>query len=277
MIRFEYNGGLKVSIDGQIGKFLENSEFPIRFVVYDNSNRVHHSVDMYANTFASCFDASYKTVEIISAKGVKMATWKWDAMIHGDACQQAFNLWSKRNEGLQGICIGAHNGTSGEWVGPVSDGILNAILVEPSDTQLNQLRLRYERLPWVNIENSLITTNGGEVVFYESTFQNGQINSVSSDVISKCTSDYIEKRYESVSLRDLISKYNISDRWWLHIDAEGIDDELIYSIDEKNLPSCLIFEYSHFDEYRIEQIKRWLDQNSYKYITSNMNMMCVRD
>ena len=97
------------------------------------------------------------------------------------------------------------------------------------------------------------------------------------DVISKCTSDYVEKRYKSISLRDLISKYNLSGKWWLHIDAEGIDDELIYSIDVKNLPSCLIFEYSHFDENRIENIKRWLNQNSYRYITSNMNMMCVRD
>lgn len=275
MIKFEYDGGLKVSIDSEILNFLEKSEFPIRFVAYDNSNRVHHSGEIYPNMFVSCYDVSYKTVDLISAKGRKIASWKWDIMTHGDSCQQAFHLWSQKNEGALGICVGAHDGTSGEWVGAVSSGALRAILVEPSDAQLSSLRLKYEALPWVSIENSLITPEGGEVAFYESAFQRGQVNSLSVDVISKCTSDYIEKRYDSVSLRHLISKYGISGNWWLHIDAEGIDDQLIYSLDEKSLPSCLTFEYSHLDESRISKVKEWLNKNSYRCTSSNMNMVCV--
>ena len=122
-------------------------------------------------------------VYVKDSDGSILFEWKWDPFIHGDYAHQYFEIWALNNRGSNGIAIGTHNGMTGEWVGPVNKGLLKSTLVEASDIQFKDLLKFYKDKKWINCLQSLITTDGNDVVFYEGG--NGFTNSLSKDIIEK--------------------------------------------------------------------------------------------
>lgn len=278
IIDFEFNkpgdtpdGSVRISL----GKdSIPSTNLPIRFMVYNIANMVVWSTELYSNMFSLYYEIPYKRIEAVTADGNKLFRWDWNTFEHGDICHQLFYLWALDNRGTKGIAIGAHDGTCGEWVGPVSEGLLNAVLVEPSDKQLAILKQIYNNNPWVKIEQTLVTTDGSDVIFYEGG--EGQTNSVDKEHVLKYTTDVREVSMSSTTVGHLYKKHTIDEKWWLHVDAEGLDDKIIMSLDDDNLPSCIIFEHEQFDEDRMAEINRWIKERSYSINKSYRNTICIR-
>jgi hypothetical protein len=270
------DGAIKVST-GDLSLVFSNEELPLIFSVINNNNQEIWNCKLNSFCWGIYYEICYKTIKVRTNNGVELDKWQWDVFQHGDICHQIFHTWSLKNKGTKGIAIGTHDGTDGEWVGPVSSGLLEAVLVEPSDKQHSILKLIYSNMPNVSIEKLLVTPKGGEVEFFEGG--NGKTNSVNPEHIYRSEGQIITStKYQSVTIRDLLNKYNIgNEKWWLHLDVEDLDDKLLLSFDHSNiqLPSCLIFEHEGLSEERSNDIHNWLNEKEYFCKKSARNTICL--
>jgi hypothetical protein len=283
MIIFEYinsddyppEGKTLVKIDSNI--FFNKNQFPLRLQQKNLMGKVIWSTELYPEWFSEYPMNTYTTIEIIDSIGNTLLNWKWDPFIHGDYCHQSFELWALNNRGSNGIAIGTHDGMTGEWVGPVNKGLLNASLVEPSNYQFNELKKFYLGRSWVTCYQLLITPNGNDVIFYEGG--EGFTNSLSKDIINFYLSDNEIKSttMSSTSINDLIIKCSTLNKVeWLHLDVEGLDGELIYSISDDLLPKLLLFESLHMDIEYYTELCDYLSSKGYHINKSGLNTICIK-
>jgi len=208
------------------------------------------------------------------SNGKILYNWKWETDKHGDISHKVFLEWCKANKGAKGIAIGTHDGTTGEWVVPVFENLIEANLVEASDKQYNNLFLNYKNI--ANTIQSLITSDGSEIEFFEGddTFT----NSVSKEHTLKFNNEVRSVLKKSISINDLIIKCGLqNDLKWLHIDVEGIDDELILSLDDTKvkLPEIIIYESLNLTEERQKKVIEWLKSKNYTCEESGWNTIAT--
>jgi len=284
MIKFEYiqphdgltEGAIKIDLDYESSNYFNEKQFPLHLIHKNLSGKIVWNTDLYPGWFSRC-GQTYTTVELIDSLGNKLFEWVWDSLMHGDYSHKYFELWSLNNRGANGIAIGTHDGMTGEWVGPVNSGRLRATLVEASDLQFNELLKYYNNKTWINCINSLITTDGKDVVFYEGG--DGQVNSISKETIEKHLSpDSITSSIKaSKSINDLIiDASEIGPIKWIHIDVEGMDGELIYAIREELLPELLLFESLHMEDDYYTNLCNYLRERKYSITKSGWNTICSR-
>jgi hypothetical protein len=285
MINFEFTrpndenpeGRIKVSIDYNASEYYSSDQFPLHLIHKTLMGEVEWSSNLHPGWFSEYLMNTYTTVEIVDSLGNNLFRWEWNPFIHGDYAHQYFEIWALNNKGSNGIAIGTHNGMTGEWVGPVNRGLLNATLVEASEIQFNDLLKYYKGKNWINCVRSLITKDGEDVIFHEGG--SGFTNSLSLDLIK----NYIESEYitssvkKSKSINDLILESSVqSPVKWIHIDVEGMDGELIYAIREDLLPDLLLFESLHLEDDYYTNLCNYLRERKYSITKSGWNTICSR-
>ena len=286
MINFEFvsptpelpEGMTKISLDGKSKNFFKESQFPLRIIHKKINGKIVWSQEIYPDWFSHYPENSYTAISIIDSLGNTIFNWKWDVNLHGDFCHQFFENWSNLNLGANGICIGTHDGTSGEWVGPVINGKLKATLVEASNLQYGLLSSLYEGYPWVNIKNHLVTGDGRECIFYSGG--NGLTDSVNLDLIEKYVNpeSINTSKRDSISINDLIGEVSSRGKVrWIHMDVEGIDGELIYSIEEDLLPEIIIFESLNMTKEYRDELYVYLINKNYNLSSSGYNTVAFKD
>jgi hypothetical protein len=246
------------------------------FTLYDKFERPVWESEMTVNCFSYWPGITWTRAEIIDSSNNLIWNWKWDPIKDGCVCHQIFHLWSQQNRGSFGIVIGTHDGCTGEWVGPVYDGVLKALLIECSDKQFEKLSEKYNRKGWVTLEKNLITTDGGDVKFYEGGL--GYTNSIFLDHITKTgvqDINTIEKKSESlISLLDRNPNCK-----WLHIDVEGLDDLLILSLEKRIdlLPDLIIYEHENLSLEREKKLVNFLQSNNFHiYKSKSRNSIALK-
>jgi hypothetical protein len=266
-----------ISVDYNASTYYNEKQFPLHLMHKTLMGEVAWSTELYPGWFSEYSMISNTTIEIIDSLGNKLFEWKWDPFVHGDYAHQYFEIWSLNNRGSNGIAIGTHNGMTGEWVGPVNKGRLKSTLVEASDIQFKDLLKYYKDKKWINCIQSLITTDGNDVIFYEGG--NGFTNSLSKDIIEKHIN--IEKITSTLkpskSINDLIIESSERGKVkWLHIDVEGMDGELIYAINDDLLPELLLFESLHMENEYYDNLRNHLTNKGYSITKSGWNTICIK-
>jgi hypothetical protein len=285
MISFEYTrpneihseGNTKITVDYNASTYYDEKQFPLHLMYKTLMGEVAWSTDLYPGWFSEYSMISNTTIEIIDSLGNKLFDWKWDPFVHGDYAHQYFEIWSLNNRGSNGIAIGTHNGMTGEWVGPVNKGLLKSTLVEASDIQFKDLLKYYNDKKWINCVQSLITTDGNDVVFYEGG--NGFTNSLSKNIIEKHINvkQITTTLKPSKSINDLIIESSEQGKVkWLHIDVEGMDGELIYTINDDLLPELLLFESLHMENEYYDNLCNHLTNKGYSITKSGWNTICIK-
>jgi hypothetical protein len=206
--------------------------------------------------------------------GKILYNWKWETDKHGDKSHRVFLDWCQKNKGAKGIAIGTHDGTTGEWVVPVFSDLIEAHLIEASDKQYRDLARNYKNR--ANTIQELITANGSEIEFFEGddTFT----NSISKEHALKFNDEVRSVLKKSTSLNDLIVSCGLQNNLkWLHIDVEGIDDELILSLDDTRvkLPEIIIYESLNLSEERQKKVIKWLESKNYTCEESGWNTIAT--
>jgi hypothetical protein len=238
----------------------EQSQLPIKieFVKQITSQKIWET---YIDSFSW---ATFPNTEIIDViikdnQNNHIYTHKWNVIENGNYFYQKLWLYCKKriDEGKpnKGVIIGTHNGDFGEWVPVALDKISELILVEASQRQFNELKHNYNDFNQITFINNLVTENGEPTIFYEGG--QGYTNSVLKRVI-----DYWEKEEITSTLKESIkfSTLITSDVNWLHLDVEGLDDKLLYSLtDEQYLNLDLImFEYNNLSPEERENIDNFI-------------------
>lgn len=273
MIKFEYNNPTQTDIFGTLKVSVIESDisykFPLTFIFYrkvDNREIWRCSLEYYG-WWASYSETCNGYAKIYDADNNIVDSWDWDTIQHGDDIHRYFYNWCRNNKGSKGIAIGTHDGTTGEWVVPVEEGLIDAILIEATSQQYQSLYKNYKDFKNVKTINTLVSPNGGLVDFYEVKFS--YVNSVFKSHVQKFTSDENEVQKiskESLSLNDLIIQSGLKDDLsWLHLDVEGLDGDLIMSLDDTiiKMPDIIIYESVNFSVEEKNKITDWLKSKSY--------------
>jgi hypothetical protein len=214
-------------------------------------------------------------VVITDNDGKVIANRNWDVIQDGDLLYKSLYFYCLNifNSGRmpKGIAIGTHDGLFGEWVPCVLEGITEAILVEASKPQFDNLKENFEKFYDVSLVNSLITTDGKPVEFFEGG--KGYTNSVVERVIRGWEKEEINSSIkESISINTLIeTKVD-----WLHLDVEGYDIKLLMGTDPEKLPNLIIFEYENSKEDENSQIKQYLTNLGYELDYSKVSCLALK-
>lgn len=251
--------------------------FPLHFTVTDFFGKSVWETSLDRGWFSSWIWIPWTKSKIIDSSGNLVWSWEWNPIKDGCVCHQIFHLWSLKNRGSFGIAIGTHDGTSGEWVGSVNDGTLKALLIEASDTNFEKLKQNYQGKGWIRIENKMITSEGGERSFYEGG--SGHTNSalVSHTQMTVDPNEIRETIKQSQSLISLLEQ-NPGARW-LHIDVEGIDDDLILSLGGRDdlLPDIIVYEHESLNPIREKNLIRFLGKKGFTvYKGKSRNSIAIK-
>jgi FkbM family methyltransferase len=268
MINVVYNSeGIKVTV-GEISRY--NKNLPLRLIIKKHvSGEEQWSTNLNDNWFATFPSTEMYDVVITDNKNNIVYTKKWDIMEHGNHFYKSLWMYNKNilsnGKFPKGLVIGTHDGEFGEWVPIAIKRESKIVLVEASDKQFNRLQNNYKNNSLVKPIQNLVTTNGGEVEFFEGG--EGYTNSVVEGVIRSWETEEIKStKRSSISITDLILNECGGQIDWLHLDVEGLDAELIMSIDETKvqLPNFIIFEDHNLSIDKKNEIYSWFHNKGYK-------------
>jgi FkbM family methyltransferase len=268
MINVIYNSeGIKVTV-GEISRY--NKNLPLRLIIKKHvSGEEQWSTNLNDNWFATFPSTEMYDVVITDNKNNIVYTKKWDIMEHGNHFYKSLWMYNKNilsnGKFPKGLVIGTHDGEFGEWVPIAMKRESKIVLVEASDKQFNRLKNNYKNNSLLKPIQNLITTNGGDVEFFEGG--EGYTNSVVEGVIRSWETEEIKStKRSSISITDLILNECDGQIDWLHLDVEGLDAELIMSIDETKvqLPNFIIFEDHNLSIDKKNEIYSWFHNKGYK-------------
>lgn len=264
MIRiFSIDNKLRAEVDSEYP-----FETPLKFEVINGyTNEIIWQDELYNSCWSEYLypDTNNPIAKLISKSGKTLIEYKWNTMIDGDDISRSFLIWARNNVGSKGIAIGTHDGLSGEWVEPVREGSLEAYLVEASVNQYKSLVENYRDIQNAYPLMFLVTKDGGLHEFYEG--ENGYTNSIVESITKTYQSKVTSKKIPSISINNLIINLNLERNLdWLHLDVEGIDADLIMSLDENviNLPKVIIYEVVNLSEQKKLDCINWLTSRGYK-------------
>ena len=273
----DHEGKIVVSLDNESDKYYAMEQFPLHLMHKDLSGRILWSSNLFPGVWSSYTMLTYTTLEVIDSLGNKLVDWKWNAFSHGDFAHQLFEIWALNNRGSNGLAIGTHNGMTGEWVGPINNGLIKGTLVEASDSQYVDLLKFYDNKSWIRCRKELITPDGSDVIFYEGG--EGWTNSIVRESIeSYVNPDLITAtNRKSTAINDLIVDVsNNGPVKWIHLDVEGLDDKLILSIKEELLPELLVYENENIGDKSNDEIRIYLESKNYTVTASGRNVIAYR-
>jgi hypothetical protein len=253
----------------------EQSQLPIKieFVKQITSQKIWET---YIDSFSWSTFPNTEIIDVIikDNQNNHIYTHKWNVIKNGNYFYQKLWLYCKKriDEGKsnKGVIIGTHNGDFGEWVPVALDKISKLILVEASQRQFNELKHNYNDFNQITFINNLVTENGEPTIFYEGG--QGYTNSVLKRVI-----DYWEKEEITITLKESIkfSTLITPDVNWLHLDVEGLDDKLLYSLTDEQYShlDLIIFEYNNLSTEERENIDNFVKLKN--FITFKEKGICL--
>ena len=284
MIKLEFiNNNLFGEIRAEVGHMSLGIEFPyelpLSFQVISNvSGDIRWSNDMYPGCWSTYGEPNDCTSYIKDKNGIIISKCEYNPSQHGDESHQLFMAWSLNNRGSKGIAIGTHDGVTGEWVSPLIDGLIEANLVEASDMQYNKLLNNYKEIKNCKTLQFLVTPDGSNCEFFEG--EDGYTNSVFKSHTLNYTQNIKTINKSSISLNDLIIKCGLEkDLKWLHLDVEGLDSDLILSLDENKvkMPEFIIYESLNLSDEKKRKTISFLENKGYMCKESGWNTIAYKN
>lgn len=264
MIEIKYSENQVVINTGNLSTIFNQSQLPLNFEIKSaiSKNKVW-SVDMVDNMWASYPKNEIYDVVIKDCNGNFITQYYWNVFDHGTIFHKSLWLYCKGliNKGIKprGLVIGTHDGEFGEWVPVAKNFLSDMLLIEGSKEQYNKLIKNYDGKDGITFRHDIVTPNGGIVNFFEGG--KGYTNTIVERVIRHWEIEQIHSDIrQSVAINDVIKSYGKID--WLHLDVEGLDAELIMSIDG-DLPPFIIFEDFNLLQLDKEKIYNYLQSKNF--------------
>jgi hypothetical protein len=200
---------------------------------------------------------------------------KWDIVSYGDEIEKSLWFYLKTRKELNlksnGLVIGTHDGRNGHWIYAIKENLSNALLIDGSDKQFSELQKNYKGVQNIKMMNTIVTVNGGTVEWYQGG--EGYTDTVVSDLIHDWLEDsqITKVQKESISFVELT---NQNDFDWIHLDVEGIDGDLILSLEK--LPNVIVYESMNLGKEMETKLNEWFVKNNYNVLVCNGNTMATR-
>lgn len=251
---------------------------PIK-IQYKNiiTDEIHFESFLYSNMWSALSNAELiSDVLIYSCCGKMIKKYTWDVTEVGDDVEKGlwYYLQGRKLQGFfsRGLIIGTHDGRNGHWIYPVKEGLSQATLIEGSETQFKKLTENYKNFTNVKLLNEIVTTNGSDVEWFQGG--EGYTDTIVPDLIHAWLdeSKITKTPRRTISINEIMKKENYD---WIHLDVEGIDADLILSLEQR--PNVIIYESMNLKEDEILNLDRWFQENLYKTTTVNGNTIAIKN
>lgn len=256
MIKINYDiDSIRVETSNLNSVFTEH-QLPLQFEFVKQVNgRKIWDVKLNSNSWANFPDTEMIDVVVKDNNDKHLFTRKWNVLIDGSFIYQKLWNYCLNTNNPKGVVVGTHNGEFGEWVPTALNQQSEMILIEASEKQYSELLNNFGVFENLQFVNKLVTDNGETVTFYEGG--KGYTNSVEKRVIEFWETEEISATIrESIKFSDLIDN-SIN---WIHLDVEGIDDKLLYTLSDiqYNNLGLIIFEYNNLTTEKREEINNFI-------------------
>jgi FkbM family methyltransferase len=235
---------LRCEISNNINKFISNNEFPFKFQIYSLFDKnLKWEVELYPGMWASFPQSRDINAKVISKSGIILKEYYYHYSDEDLSLYEFWDYFGKYNKST-GLILGCGDGLWGEWVNSLHINKNKCHLVEGSDFIFNQLKENYKNQKNVYLHNILISKDSSNIKFYDDGV-NGN-SSLNLEYINKLNNGINLnniKEKSTVSLNDFLHKF--PDITWIRFDLEGIDFELIMSLDDNNLNRLEMIQYEH--------------------------------
>ena len=197
------------------------------------------------------------------------------------------NTYCKQNKFKNLLQIGANDGERFDELNYfIKKYKIKSVLVEPINKYFYELKKNYSNYEFVKIENSAISVNNEisylfavndkDINIYDEHVKG--INSFEIQHLIKhgVKKNHIEKKkINTLSVQDLIKKYNINELDLLYVDTEGYDGKIVYEfIKSTKLNPIIIFEYIHIENNFFNKLINLLNDKKFKFFAINENLIC---
>ena len=197
------------------------------------------------------------------------------------------NTYCKQNKFKNLLQIGANDGERFDELNYfIKKYKIKSVLVEPINKYFYELKKNYSNYEFVKIENSAISVNNEisylfavndkDINIYDEHVKG--INSFEIQHLIKhgVKKNHIEKKkINTLSVQDLIKKYNINELDLLYVDTEGYDGKIVYEfIKSTKLNPIIIFEYIHIENNFFNKLIDLLNDKKFKFFAINENLIC---
>lgn len=267
MIDIRYDKNININL-GKVSEIFPEDKLPLTLKIKNVvSKEIVWETKLSDNMWATFPDSELKDVIVEDSEGKFIYRYRWDVLQHGSIFHKSLWLYCKNliNKGIKpiGLAVGTHDGEFGEWIPLILNFMSETLLVEASLPQYNKLKKNYSSKSDVSFLNSLVTTDGSDVEFFEGG--RGYTNSIVKRVIEHWETEEITSSVKpSISFNELLKDNFDRKIDWLHLDVEGLDSELLRSVSYDLLPNFIIFEDFNLSEDEKTEIYEWLKSGEYK-------------
>ena len=169
------------------------------------------------------------------------------------------------NDGCDDVCA---------FVKANAETITTCVLIEPLEFLNEQIKQNYANINNVIIENIGIAADNTAAVerefFYEENSDNYQVSSLIENhakISIKSSNRIVKKLIKVMNINDLFAKYNLTVIDYLFVDAEGVDVDIIDSINFSQFTiKNILFESAHSDG-------NWNKSNKYDMLVKKLKTL----
>ena len=163
---------------------------------------------------------------------------------------------------------------------------IQSLLVEPIKNNFNKLKKKYINSNFVMLENSAIFTSTKDLFIYKVEEKYLHYYDVHIPGITSLDKNHLLKHgvklkhivkesVKTITIIELLNKYNIKNLDLLYIDAEGYDGNIVLDfLSHSLLKPIIIFEYIHIQNEVLKKVILKIDQD-YKIFSLNENLICI--
>jgi FkbM family methyltransferase len=246
-----HSSHIEVKVESGMSEILDPLEFPLKISLKRIlGDEIWYECDLYPGMWMGhkWFEGCY--VDIQTRTGKRLWKESWHPLTHGTTSDVMFYLWTLQNPMNCGIVIGSNDGTYGDYLIPfLEKNIGEVTFIEASERIFQKLKEKYRDFYNVKFKNYLVTPVGGKVNFYEhpdnsKDGSHGFANSVYRHMAELVDTNIVEYEKNSISINELILESGYDKNFWLLIDAEGLDGELVEALDFSRIskPQIIVWE-----------------------------------
>ena len=193
-----------------------------------------------------------------------------------------------KNNIKQLIQIGANDGKRFDILNKfIKSNRTKAVLIEPIKKNFEELKVNYQKLKYVKLENSAISVNNEinylfkvdeQYLRYYANHVPGITSFNKQHLINHgVKKNHITKeKVISSSIKKIIFKYKLKSLDLLYIDTEGYDGKIVLDfLNSKLFSPIIVFEYIHINNKIFEKVIKKLLKSKYKFFAINENLICL--
>ena len=263
-----------------ITDILDVKYLPLKFIIHPFlSNDILYECDLLENMWASF--ATHRNIRALLYTNnnilIKEYLYRYENDSHHPDYEldEFWDYFSKLNKDNIGLILGAGDGTWGEWVRGINENNIKCHLVEASKRTFNRLKNNYKYNNFVEVYNLIISNEDANVNFYE--IDDDGFNTISLEFLQSNNLKYNSSEIvKTTKINNFLE--NIGQVDWIRIDIEGLDYDVLKSIDIKYLYNLkmLQYEHLHLDDTKQKEIDNLFSRLGFKKLKFKIDTVYLK-